>query len=245
MTVAYSGAERGSPGAKRRGVLDSLPTRQRTTGEQAAARSVVIRRLRIALPILAVVLIAALFLNTRTDVADDAFLEDFANLDARPEELKSTNPRFAGVDDRGYPYEITADTALQAPGELNVAELVEPRALTTGSKDATTVSAKRGNFQIEAKILELHDGVTLEHKIGDETYKLHTETAVITISDQTIHTTGAVEGEGAAGTLRADSMRAVNTEGRLVFEGNVSMRIYPEKAKAIEKPPEGEDGGRL
>ena len=243
MTVAYSGAENGAPRQKRHGVLDSLPSTQRTTGEQAQARSLIVRRLRVILPVIALVLIGALFFNTRTNVADDAFLDDFANLEAKPEELRSTNPRFAGVDDRGFPYEITADTALKPPGGFDVAELVNPRARTNGANDSTLVSANRGVFQINSKVLELNDGVTLEHKIGDDIYMLHTDTAVITISDETIHTTGAVEGEGAAGTLRADSMRAVNTEGRLIFEGNVRMRIYPEKAKELEKPvvPEGED----
>ncbi len=245
MTVAYSGPESGPPRQKRHGVLDSLPTRQRTTGEKAAARSVLVRRLRVILPLLAMVLVGALLVNTRPDVSDDAFLEDFANLEAKPEELRSTNPRFAGVDDKGFPYEITAETALKAPGELNVAELIKPRALTNGEKDSTTVSADRGFFQIDSKVLELNNGVILEHKIGGETYELRTDTAVITIADETIHTTGAVEGGGAAGTLRADSMRAVNSEGRLIFEGNVSMRIYPEKAKAIEAPAEREEGGEL
>ena len=59
--------------------LESLNFRARTTGQDAAARSRFVRRLRIALPILALVLVASSFflINTQSNTVDEAFLEDF------------------------------------------------------------------------------------------------------------------------------------------------------------------------
>lgn len=227
--------------AKRRGRLDSLPTRQRTTGEQAAQRTILVRRLRIALPAIALVLIGGLLLNTRDTGGDDAFLDDFANLEATPEELKMASPRFAGVDDKGFPYEVTAEAALQSPNMQEVVELVKPKAVTKGMDENTVVYADKGVFQSEAKVLELTERVTLQHQIGADTYNLRTNAATVSIDDETVHSKGAIEGEGEGGSLRADSMRAYNDQGRVVFEGNVSMRIYPAKAK-MKKGPEGESG---
>lgn len=230
-----------SPPEQRRRVLDSLPNRRRLTGEQAAARSVLIKRLRIALPALAAVLVLALFFNTRSGGGDEAFLEDFANLEATPEELKMANPRFAGVDDKGHPYDITAEMALQAPGAREIVELVKPRALTSGADARTEVTADKGVFKTEENILTLSNGVTLSHSVGETTYVFTTPEATVSIRDETVHSTSGIEGRSESGTLRADGMRAYNSEGRTVFEGNVSMRIFPSKAKTVQEKPEDDE----
>lgn len=231
-----------SPPEQRRRVLDSLPNRRRLTGEQAAARSVLVKRLRIALPALAGVLVLALFFNTRSGGGDEAFLEDFANLEATPEELKMANPRFAGVDDKGHPYDITAEMALQAPGAREIVELVKPRALTTGADARTEVTADKGVFRTEENVLDLSNGVTLSHSVGDATYVFTTPAASVSLREETVHSTSGIEGRSESGTLRADGMRAYNSEGRTVFEGNVSMRIFPSKAKAVQEKPEDDEG---
>lgn len=253
MNAVLREADGGAPGApeQRRRIADSLPIRRRLTGEQAAARSLLVKRLRIILPAVAVALILALFLNTRRGANDDAFLEDFA-LEATPEELRMANPRFAGVDDEGHPYDITADEALQAPGAREIVELVNPRAITTGIDSKTEVTANAGLFKTEENILDLTNGVTLSHSVGDDIYVFRTPAATVLLRDEMVQSTSGIEGEGEAGTLRADTMRAYNNEGRTVFEGNVSMRIYPSKTKipvqlqqeAAETPQEDDEEGQ-
>lgn len=229
--------------ASGRRILD-IPVRQRLTSEQAAARSLLVRRLRVALPILALALVAALLANTRKSANDDAFLNDFASLDATPKELQMASPRFAGVDDNGNPYEITTETALQAPGQHEIVQLKNPRAVTSSDSTKDIVTADKGIFEINSKVLTLEDGVTLEHYIGVDAYKLRTQKATVSIDGETVHAPATVEGEGPAGALRADSMRAYNNEGRVVFEGNVRMRLYPEKAKEVAKPAAKEAEGK-
>lgn len=234
----------GSPAQRRadqrRRLLDSLPTRARTTGERAAARSRLIRRLRIALPILAVVLIAAFILNTRSNNADQAFLDDFEDLSATTEELRMASPRFSGVDERGQPFEITADTAKQRPGERNLVELEMPRAVQGGESSKSVVTADKGLYRSDANILELESGVMLEHAIGADTYVLRAPNATVSIEDQIVVSNAGVSGEGPEGSaLKADRMKAYRADGRVVFEGNVSMRLYPKTLKEAE-PAEAE-----
>lgn len=195
-----------------------------------------VRRLRIALPLVAVGLVAFFLLNTRSKGVDDAFLKDFANLEATPEELHMANPRVVGIDDKGQPYEIVADSALQNPGAEDIVELVRPRAASRKAGEATIAYADKGVFQSSSKMLELKDGVTVEHSISGETYVLRTPSATVSINDETVESNAGVTGESETGTLRADRMRAYNGEGRVVFEGNVSMRIYPQKAKETDAP---------
>lgn len=227
--------------AEARPRLEALPSRQRITGEQAAARSKLVRRLRIALPALALVLVAGLFLNTRNAKPDDAFLEDFKDMTASPEEYQMAKPSFAGVDAKGKPYEIKADQASQAAGNQEVVELVKPRAVTRGPDEETEVTANKGVFRTDTSKLELSDEVTLKHRIGGEVYVLKTPAATVSMNDETVQSNAGVEGASEAGSLRADRMRAYNAEGRMVLEGNVRMRIYPKKLKLDEgsKPADG------
>ncbi|VAW02517.1 hypothetical protein MNBD_ALPHA05-2549 [hydrothermal vent metagenome] len=221
----------------RRKRLESLPTRARTTGQSAAARSRLIKRLRVALPTLAVILIGAFIFNTQSNQVDDAFLQDFEDIAAATDELRMANPRFAGVDGGGNPFEITALSAKQDPARQDVVELDRPRAIQGAADEKTTVTAQHGVYQSDANILELTDGVRVEHELAAGTFVLRAPGATVQIKDQTVASNAGVGGEGPDGeTLKADRMMVFNAEKRIVFEGNVSMRIYPNSARDLQKP---------
>lgn len=223
--------ERGQP-IKGRRVLESLPSRARTTNKAAAARSRLIRRLRIALPIVALVLIAAFIFNTGSNGVDEAFLEDFEDLTSAAGDRRMANPRFAGIDDKGKPFEIQADWAIQEPGAQETVELENPRAVQGDADDVTVVTADSGIYQSAENILELQDNVTLEHTIGKDVYIFRSPAATVSIGDEVVTSNAGIGGESSdGGALTADRMKAYNAEGRVVFEGNVSMRIYPKPKK--------------
>ena len=224
---AQSGA--GSLKAPPKAPLSTLPSRSRTTGHKAAARSRLVRRLRIALPILAVVLVAAFLFNTQNQTVDQAFLDEFQDIAATTDELQMANPRFSGVDDKGKPFLITANAAKQASENKNIVELEMPRAVQGSEDDTTVVTAEKGVFESERNILELSEGVRLEHEIGNSVYVFRSPAATVNIRDEIVTSNAGVGGDGPnGGALKADRMTAYNGEQRIVFEGNVSMRIYPE-----------------
>lgn len=211
--------------------LETLDFRSRTTGKEAAARSRLVRRLRIALPALAVFLVIAFIFNTQSDPVDQAFLEDFKSVSASTEELRMANPRFAGVDDTGKPYEITANAASQDPATRDVIQLDHPRAVQGSDDETSVVTAESGLFRSDENILTLSRAVTLEHELGAKTYVLRSPTATVSIKDQIVTSDAGVSAEGPDGaTLTADTMKAYREDGRVVFEGNVSMRLYPNKS---------------
>jgi lipopolysaccharide export system protein LptC len=226
-------------GRTNKGALDSLTIRQRTTGEDAAARARFMRRMRVALPILALALVATFLLNTRKGGVEDAFLDDFADLEATPQNLRTARPHFTGVDAKGNPYEVTAEAALQQADGGKIVDLEAPRAVTSARGGHSVVAAKAGVFDADAKRLDLKDGVTFEHKVGGTSYVLRTDAATYTIDDRRVVSDAGVDGEGGDGQrLKADRMSADDREGKLVFEGNVSMRIIPRKVA-----PETENQG--
>lgn len=236
--IAPPGRDGARPaGRTNRGSLDSLTIRRRTTGEDAVSRARFMRRMRIALPILALILIATFLVNTRQDGVDDAFLEDFADLEATPQNLKTAKPHFTGVDARGNPYEITAEAAVQQSGAGKIVDLESPRAVTSAADERSVVAAKAGAFDADTKLLELREGVTFEHSVGGANFVLKTPAATYAIDDRTVVSDKGVDGEGSDGErLKADRMTADDKDGKLVFEGNVSMRIFPRRTEEPAAP---------
>ncbi len=231
-------------GRTNKGALDSLTIRQRTTGADAAARAQFMRRMRVALPVIALVLIATFFFNTRKSGVDEAFLNDFADLEATPQNLKTAKPHFTGVDARGNPYEVTAEAALQQANGGKIVDLEAPRAVTSARGEESVVAARTGVFDADSKKLDLKEGVTFEHKVGPTNYVLRTDEATYTIDDRRVVSEAGVAGEGADGErLKADRMSADEREGKVVFEGNVSMRIFPRRAGDGAGAAENEDKG--
>lgn len=229
--------------APNRRILDTLPTGARLTGAQAAARSIMIRRLRVALPILACVLIAAFLMNTQNSGVDEAFLEDFKDIEAKPENLSMGNPRFTGIDTRGNPFDITAFEATRDASKQDFVTLDHPKAITGGDGKQSVVFADKGGYATDTRILQLEENVMLDHNIGGEKYVLKTPAATVTVDEQLVISDAGITGRGPRGeSLTADRMNAFNNEGRVVFEGNVRMRIYPSKEGIDDKAPELREG---
>ena len=213
--------------------LDNLPSQPRLTTRQAAAHSVFIRRLRIALPVLGAVLVVIFLANAGQDKDDDFFLNDFADVDTRSEEFIMSDPHFSGVDVDGVPFDITADAAIQKHSDEKSVSLENPRAITGYDDERSVLSANSGNFNSDSKILTLKQNVIFEHSLGKDRYVLRTPDATFLIDDETITSTAGVSGEGPRGaTLRADRMFADNNARKVIFEGNVQTRIYPN----LERP---------
>lgn len=222
------------PAPKRR-VLDTLPMQARTTGDQAAARSRLVRRLRVILPITALVLVAAFFFNTQSNSVDEAFLKDFEDVASFAVDKQMLSPSFAGTDSSGKPFEISADTAFQHTTQKDVVELERPKAVQGKDAETTVVTADKGLYRTDAKVLELRDSVTLQHDVGDDTYIFRSPAATVSIDDEIVSSDAGVGGSGPDGrALKADRMKAYNGEGRVVLEGNVHMRIYPKSTTSLK-----------
>ncbi|MEM9168834.1 MAG: LPS export ABC transporter periplasmic protein LptC [Pseudomonadota bacterium] len=230
----------------RGGALESLTIKKRTTGEKAAARSRMVRRLRIALPALALVLVLAFWRNMSSDGVDDAFLDDFKSLEDVPTTLQMANPQFPGRDAKGRPYLVSADAATRGPEDDAVVVLERPRAVTDAEDERSAVVAARGRYHAETKRLDLDDGVEVRRQIGGEgEYVLNTPAATVLLDENRVETDRGVRGVGPQGnTLIADTMTAYQDDNRVVFEGNVRLTVHDVDAlPASETDAPGADEG--
>lgn len=194
--------------------------------------------LKIALPLLAVGLIAAMFLIPRERVEGGLTAAQIAALGAG---LKLDNPRFSGATDDGEPYEITAAWALPDSAMPDVIDLDQPKGrIVTNGSGLVTVEALKGVFVRSAESLTLNGGVVIVTADG---YRFETESAELDVAGRSVTSPGAVRITGPFGSIEAGSMRATDPAGpeesgdvpagmsgaaRIWFENRVRMVILPQ-----------------
>ncbi|MEM6415846.1 MAG: LPS export ABC transporter periplasmic protein LptC [Pseudomonadota bacterium] len=220
---------RGETAPSRENRLDTLPSRPRLTTAQAAAHTLLVRRLKLILPIAAGGLLFIFLVNTGGGT-QDYVLDDFADMNNVAEELRMAKPHFSGIDADGVPFDITAVAAVRSPNAHDNVALEKPKAISGDGDEKTTITAEKGDYSDQSNVLVLEENVVFNHQLGVDSYNLKTKRAIFAIDDETVTSNSRVMGEGPRGAeLKADTMVADNKTQIVVFEGNVHTRIYPDR----------------
>ena len=161
------------------------------------------------------------------DEGDEAALQDG---------LRMLNPSFTGRTPNGEPYVVTADWALPDSPKPNRIELKGIEAtMTLQDARIATLIASDGAFFPQVRRLRIENGVAVTTSDG---YRIDTGAATIDADGRTLRTDGAVSATGPSGSIRADSLEALDAEDRIVkFTGNVEMTIQPEQVKDASALP--------
>ena len=224
----------------------ALEERARRAGRRVRRYSRLVSWMKVALPLGAVALLAALYLGARDggDVSDVFTAEELARLGAG---MRLENPRFAGVTDAGEPFTVRADWAVPDGAMPRVIDLERPRA-EIGLKDGRTVTvvAAEGRLNRRRETATLTGGVTLETSDG---YRIETARVRVDFAEKTARAPGAVTAEGPRGSIEAGSMRAEGgpeglADGQIWFENRVRLVFIPREdargADAAEAAATGE-----
>lgn len=183
--------------------------------------------MKIALPLAALSLLAlVLFYSGLFDDRDQLAIT-FAEVNNVGDDLRMVSPRISGLDARGRPYEITADTATQAPNDPNhiALENIAGHLILDQGADRIFLTAVSGLLQPNIEKLTLHERIDVHSQGG---YVFYGTSAEIDLADGTLQTTEPVHGEGPFGVLDAESMVTKEGGNLIRFTGNVKLIIQPD-----------------
>jgi len=197
--------------------------RRRDTQVQAAAHSRRVRRLRLALPAMAGLLLVGFIAAATLRSVDRSFLLRFQGLTRDGEGLRMVNPSFSGLDSDGRAFLVTADAAEQDEVRDDRVDLIRPLAQAAiDTPQQATVTSEKGVFFNDEKLLNLTGDVVMLYG-GD--YVFRTEKASVSFDDKRMYGDAPIEGEGPLGAVKAERFEAFEDGGRLIFRGNVRMRV--------------------
>lgn len=154
-------------------------------------------------------------------LAANAIMRGSDTITVEADELVMLNPRFAGLDDSGSPYEITADSAAPHKEDSNSVMLYNPR---IEDNFGGLVSAPNGLYDEEAKTLELWGNVVAADPGG---YVFSSSRAMVYVNEGRIEGLNPLRGNGPIGEFASKEYEILEDGSHLVMTGDVEITLYP------------------
>jgi len=203
--------------------------RAERTGRRVRRYSRLVALMKVALPLGALALVAAIFLSARDrgELTDIFTAEELAQLGAG---LRLDNPRFAGVTPKGESYVVRADWALPDSAMPRLIALERPRGeIELEDGRTVAVAAAEGELDRRRKSATLDGGVTVETSDG---YRVETGRVELDFEARSARAPGSVSLDGPRGSIEAGAMRAESGEdgladGQIWFENGVRVVFIP------------------
>jgi lipopolysaccharide export system protein LptC len=143
--------------------------------------------------------------------------------------LTMKNSVFSGVDSRKRPYSVTADSVRMAGDDNAELAMTQPKAdilLRNGSWVAVT--AQRGDYSRDTKLLKLLGDVNLFH---DDGYEFNSQSALVDLMAGDAHGSDPVRGQGPFGNIEAEGFLIRNRGAQIIFTGRSKLILHPRQAK--------------
>jgi lipopolysaccharide export system protein LptC len=172
-----------------------------------------------ALPIAALVLLAAVAVYVFQPRQQDRMAMTFERVGEVANDLAMVKPRLSGSDAKGNPFVVTADRAVQDSRNSRRARLENVDADMTLDKERwLNATAASGLFDADARTLVLDGGISV---FSDNGYELHTKSAHFDLKKGFVHGEQKVTGQGPLGTMSADMFEVDKATQQIRLRGNV------------------------
>lgn len=196
------------------------------------AYSRLIGLLRIVLPLLALVLLATLFLLARRPDPDGALPYTTVDLEALLRDQRATTPTYDGVTEEGEIIAFSAATARPAAADGSGARASAPLLrLTTPDGDETRVIARDAYIDPAADELVLSGAVVVENTAG---WRLETDELLASRNRSRLASPVPVAASLPEGRITAGAFTLTRDAGTgsevVVFTGGVKLLYHPRPA---------------
>jgi lipopolysaccharide export system protein LptC len=191
-------------------------------------RSVLVKIVRVLLPLAGLAMLAAL-------IGLAGYNALYRRLNAAPsgvnQSIRMLNPQFQGRNDSGRPFILSADSAVRDDADSQKVTLDKPvLSLGAGGPDLTTVRSRHGVYREDTRMLDLTGNVHLDDAQGRH---FITEHALIDTQKNNVDGEQAVEGHGPLGRINASSYSLKDGGARVVFTGRVKSRLESRGVAAV------------
>lgn len=184
--------------------------------------------LRVILPSAVGVVAAMMVFLPLTAGGDVSFVLDRNKVDVSKERLRVQSASYRGQDNKGQPFLISAESALQksaAEPIVNIEKLSGKITLTDGP---AAIVAPNGQFDPRTNVITVPGAITFN---GPRGYNLQGNGATVDLKKQVMTGQGGVSGTLPQGSFTADRMSA-DLENRIVkLDGRARLRFAPGRAR--------------
>lgn len=201
----------------------------RASQQYNAGYSKTIRLLRLILPVIALIMIAVVFVWPNLDKTNEFVIEQQEAPSLKEATNELLNPRFESVDKNGNPFIILAEKATQSPNNENRVMLENPTGDITLTNNAQLkISAQNGAYEQAKGTLNLEGQVDIAHSDG---YRLQTTALNLDFENNQFKSDQTVDIKSHIGTLNAAGVHADGKKSILTFTGPARLTLYQDNTK--------------
>ncbi len=207
----------------RQSVLDEIRRQRQDAPAQLVKRSLRVTLLKRALPVAALLLLAALALAPSWQAGPDANRVTYhLSQNTGNQASRMQGATYHGRDQQGEPYTVTAESAVQQ-GDNNVALTAPQGDITMKSGSWLMLKSATGNYHQKDDTLDLKGGVTLYRNDGTV---VTTDRSAIDLHGGTASSTDPVQVTGPFGTLNARNGFTLTGRGSAItFHGPATLTL--------------------
>ncbi|MEH6951877.1 LPS export ABC transporter periplasmic protein LptC [Nitrobacter sp. NHB1] len=208
---------------------------------RAARHSRMVRALRIAVPAVVGLVMAALIaiavFNPFRALAKLPL--DMDNLVVSGTKITMEAPHLSGFTPDNRPYEMQATTATQDITDPDHVELHTLRAkVLMEDRSTVTLNSRTGLFDTKTQMLDLHKDILMRSSTGYEARLTH---ALVDMGQGTVTSDQPVDVKLLNGTLTADTMKVTEKGDVVRFENNVVMHLVMDRPLPTAEPAAAEE----
>ena len=184
--------------------------------------------LRIVLPAAVGVVAALMVFLPLTSGGDVSFVLDKNKVEVSKERLKVQAASYRGEDDKGQPFVLTAQSALQKSAAEPIVDMQRLFAKMQLPNGIATLAAPSGKFNPVNQQVDVAGPITFD---GPNGYNLQTNTATVDLKKKTMQGNNGVSGTVPQGVFTADTMSADLDNRVVTLNGRARLRIAPQRAR--------------
>jgi lipopolysaccharide export system protein LptC len=181
-----------------------------------------IKLAKIALPSAVGVLIAFLALAPLDREGDVSFILDKNEVDNAPERMRVEEARYVGEDDKGQPFQIVAQRALQQTSDEPIVDIWGMMARLGLAQGPLSIAANKARYDLDAQRVLVQGPVRVS---GPDGYQLATSNVLVDLKSRSLESRGGVSGRMELGEFRAGRLQANLGERTVVLDKGARLKI--------------------
>ena len=122
---------------------------KRHWAEPGSRHDALVKAAKVGLPSLVGVLVAFLLMAPITNRSEVSFILDKNEVDTAPERMRVESARYIGRDDKGQPFEISAQRAIQPTSEQPIVDIHGMLARLGLAKGTAEIRANQGRYNLD------------------------------------------------------------------------------------------------
>jgi lipopolysaccharide export system protein LptC len=196
--------------------------RKQSWAAPGGAHDMVVKLMKIGLPMLIGVLMAYLAMAPLARTQDISFILDKNKVEVAQERMRIQTAQYRGADNRGRPFVIAARSAVQASSHDPIVDIRGMTAQIQLDEGPAALRADRSRYNMESERVAVVGPIVVT---GPDDYRLETRNVVVDLNSRKLAGASGVEGRLPLGNFSSSRLEADLDQRTVALSGRARLHI--------------------